>query len=111
MEDVIVRAAERLGYEAARVWPQIVLVTWAHAVWYFAANAMVFVVGLALLLRAYKRIDWDSPHPNAHVAIAALAGLAVFIAGGNLLFGGGERFAALLAPEAVTVLNIAKGLK
>lgn len=133
MEQVIVELARKLGLEAARVWPQVVMVTWVTSLfWAVACPVLVVASGVAIwriIAWAHSTItsneaafkaakanasgyvssfDYDSM--NAYLVCIPVVLIAVMVALVALV-SWPDNIAGALYPEAVTVLKLAKGVK
>jgi hypothetical protein len=138
MDQTIVRVAEQLGFQAARIWPQVVMVTWITSlfwtivdpllicaaaigivrVWRYAWGAVarannaydeaVAVAGKGPYSSHVSRFDYD---PSWVVITCIVAATAMFIGATAALIAFPDQLAGTLYPEARTVIRIAQGLK
>jgi hypothetical protein len=130
--DLLVQAADKVGMEGARLWPQIVLVTFVTnlvgLIIVLAVEALL-VVGTACLIRLSvtniraenRRKAEDQANGRYHsytdystdgwYVLATIPTICTFVVGLFLLILIPNLVAGVIAPEAVTVLNIVKGAK
>lgn len=108
-------AAAVVGIEAARVWPQMVLLHWIKAVWAVFLFVAVLPLSLFIGVRSVRlgfaeREEFEKRDTNllqVKVIVGSVVGLAVgmFLLIG-LLIGGGSTLGTLIAPEASLVKQI-----
>jgi len=114
----IIDIATKLGLASERIWPQVVMVTWATSLFWAIADPLIFVGSLIGIVRIW-RFSWtqinraNDEYDEATSAVlvcfgaASLLGVLAFLA----LLGFPDQLAGVLYPEATTVLRIARGLK
>lgn len=132
MDQTIARIAEQLGFQAARIWPQVVAVTWLTGIFWLIADPFIIAACVIAIVRSIKMMltamrkataDFEAAKAKDHYAssfdydstgfmFACLALCCVAgVIGLVVLVGFPDQLAAVLYPEAVTVMKIAKGLK
>jgi hypothetical protein len=134
VDQVVARVAEQLGFQTARIWPQVVMVTWVTSLFWAIADPLIVVaavVGIVLLARrtlaeiastriAYDKAVADKPGSYAYKSDYDAMGWTMTGAMGCLLLAFvasialshfPDQLAGALYPEATTILRIAKGLK
>lgn len=132
MDQTIARIAEQLGFQATRIWPQVVAVTWITGAFWLVADPFIIVACVITIVRSIKMmsaamreaqtdfeaakakgnyvssLDYDA---SGFVFICLAACGVAGVIGVAVLVGFPDQLAAVLYPEAVTVMKIAKGLK
>lgn len=128
---LIASAAEKLGYETVRIWPQIVLVTFVRSLGYLVLDGfglIVAIIGLCVVWRiamrryaeANDRVEaanakegrdpWSysrsAPDLSDYVMSATLFSLPFMAMGVIAALTAPYYLSAVLYPEAVTVMNL-----
>lgn len=122
MEQVIVDIARRLGLEAERVWPQVVAVTFLKGLFYSVSEPLILVTCIWLIVVLVRIIARERARPKSTDGIGLDDGLGTYLCCGSaiailaivgfaVLSDLPNQFAAVLYPEAVTVINLAKSAK
>src|SRR6266568_4644265 len=57
VDQTIARVAEQLGFQAARIWPQVVMVTWVTSLFWVIADPVIFFGSLIGIVRIW-RFGW-----------------------------------------------------
>jgi len=115
LAETLAQIAERLGFEAVRVWPQIVMLTWLEAVFWVIVDPIIIALALVGFFKALHRFKAtkdstsetdtfeDFPEPLlAAMVMVICAGIAF-----SFLFGFAGYLPAVFYPEAKTVLKLA----
>jgi hypothetical protein len=110
---LLTNAATSLGFEAARLWPQVVMITFVKSVWSIVIFNVMLIPAIALPIRTWK---WVKAQPNTWEysddigwfvgSLAVLAGF-LFI----YLVSMPDALAGAFAPEAKTVMDIINSAK
>jgi hypothetical protein len=123
MNELIVRAAEQLGYEAARIWPQIVMITFVQSLFWLVVDPLFWLMYVVLGLKifgAWKqfkvRHDENEFSDRGDFILGSVAVWALFVVLGLLVMSATLPYypsyvSGVLYPEATTVMNMARGLK
>lgn len=107
--DLVVHIASQLGFEAARIWPQMVLITWTKSLCYLIIDLVVIVgllVGVPIIVRrCYAR--WDQSGDEGPLLLlvgTVFVGVVAMVIAVLDLPG---EITGVMWPEAKTVLQLA----
>ena len=112
MMDALMKAAQQIGMEGVRLWPQMVRITFlGNLASLLMASALVAagIVGAVVLLRT----DWDAAD-QAMVKRCIVGSVLLFIgvlAGFTLVVSSPSWLSGIFYPEARTVLDLASRIK
>jgi hypothetical protein len=119
LAELIASATERLGLEATRIWPQMVLLTWVKAVTELVLTVAVMLVAALVARQAwgsYYRLRRAVPNPTAGTIDDDAQGFATirFFLGASacgvalitMCFSLSDWIGAIVAPEAMTVMRL-----
>ncbi len=116
LAELIAGAAERLGIEAVRVWPQIVMVTWIRSLVYLAMIVALYVATYVICRRVaawITRPRSDGEYVFGDDETGFMQFLGEFVGGAVLAIGLmiatrslPDVMAGVFAPEAMTVLRM-----
>lgn len=112
--DALMRAAQQIGAEGIRLWPQMVGITWLKGVASLVGGpllALLFAGVAAASARVAANADSGEWAEIPGVMGAVLAGAAALTVTIIVLVTLGDSLAAVFYPEAQTVLNLAKSIK
>lgn len=116
MEQLIIQTAEKLGMEAARIWPQVVMVTWVRGVFWSVVDPIIFVLCVIGLIKLI-RVGIEEYQREKVYYLDDSMGLFIFLTFGGVglifftllsLISWPDQLTAAFYPEAVTVMNLVK---
>lgn len=101
-------AAERLGFEAIRIWPQVVGITFVRALFWTVVSLTLLALLIVALVRLWQHAKHrfeatknDDEWSSAIIISTVLLAFVIFI-----LFQLPDQLAAVFYPEAATVLRL-----
>lgn len=115
MEQTLAQIAEKLGFEAARIWPQAVMITWVQSLFWLIVDPLMLIVSIAGPVKFWSRIVTELNKPeegtiddctSIALAIASLITLIALVIAIDILVSFPRVLTGFLYPEATTALQL-----
>jgi hypothetical protein len=110
---LLTNAATSLGFEAARLWPQVVMITFVKSVWSIVIFNVMLIPAIAFPIRVWRwfRAQPDTWEHSDDVGwfIGAVGASVIFL--GVYLASMPEALVGVVSPEAKTVMDIVHSAK
>ncbi len=100
---MLVNATDKLGFEAMRIWPQVVAITFVKGLFWIVADIIILVGGALGMLWLIRRCQATVDNYFSSTPILLMVYVALLVI---MLCSLPDQIAAVLYPEAVTVLRM-----
>lgn len=111
---LLAEAATKLGIEAARLWPQLVLITFIKSAFWSAVLLLFLATGPLIWVSRFRFmvVHWDEEDIDFPTIFVTLSVLITFpFIGLIALVVLPNQLAGVFVPEAITVLDLLKQVK
>jgi hypothetical protein len=110
---LLTNAATSLGFEAARLWPQVVMITYVQSLWSIFIFNVMLIPAIAIPIKAWRWYraqpkDWEHSDDVGWFIGAVGASVIFFVI---YLGSMPDALVGAFTPEAKTVMDIVKNAK